>query len=130
MTNTRHLHFFCKMANVYYYYCFLLFTILFSEINSQPTDYYLNQKADYFPYNFVRPQLNSLGNYPTYSELCNKHGACFEKTTCAIIKTSMFIHFWSNFQLQTYKIILTSFKHSFCCFNHFKVNSKSQTKPE
>ena len=51
------------MANVYYYYCFLLFTILFSEINSQPTDYYLNQKADYFPYNFVRPQLNSLGNH-------------------------------------------------------------------
>ena len=55
------------MANVYYYYCFLLFTILFSEINSQPTDYYLNQKADYFPYNFVRPQLNSLGNHPTYT---------------------------------------------------------------
>ena len=54
------------MANVYYYHCFVLFTILFSEINSQPTDYYLNHKADYFPYHFVRPQLNSLGNYPTY----------------------------------------------------------------
>ena len=49
---------------MYYYYCFVLFTILFSEINSQPTDYYLNDKADYFPYPFVNPQLNSLGNYP------------------------------------------------------------------
>ena len=64
VTKTRHLHFFCKMANVYYYYCFVSFTIFFSEINSQPTDYYLNDKADYFPYPFVNPQLNSLGNYP------------------------------------------------------------------
>ena len=85
-----------------------------------------------------------------YSEVSNKLGVfliLFEKifpTTC-LIRTSTFINFWGILpptrllepprlfilgEIPNYKIILTSFKHLFCCFNHFKVTSKSQTKPE
>ena len=33
-------------------------------------------------------------------------------------------------EIPNYKIILSSFKHLFCCFKHFKVKSKSQIEPE
>ena len=84
-----------------------------------------------------------------YSEVSIKHGVfliLFEKifpTTC-LIRTSTFINFWEIlpptrllepprlfilWEIPNYKIVLSSFKHLFCCFEHLKVTSKSQSKP-
>ena len=80
----------------------------------------------------------------------NKHGVfliLFEKnipTTC-LIRTSPFIHIWRKIssprllepprlfilgENPDYMIILSSFKHLFCCFKHFKITSKSQIEAE
>ena len=98
---------------------------------------HLNQSLDKF-----RRQI--------YSEVSNKHGVfliLFEKIfpTTGLIRTSTFINFWGILppprllepprlfilgENPAYMTILSSFKHLFNCFKHFKITSKSQIEPE
>ena len=53
----------------------------------------------------------------------------FEKFSHLLTRLLEPPHLFIFGEISNDKIILSSFQHLFCCFNHFKVTSKSQTKP-